>query len=452
MDVTTETVAPREIEVTIRPDPAQVEDALHKAARKVSRRTPIPGFRPGKAPYALVERTVGRELLTEEAAEVLAPDLYRETVEKAGYQPYGRPTLRVAHLEPLELKIRVALQPTVELGDYCSLRVEPEPPVEVADEQVDQLLQELREEHGSWEPVTRPAQMGDQVTLDIRGTSGDEPVFDETGTTLVLSEQLTPPGFAEAVVGMQPGETKQVELAYPEDYANEDLAGKTVAFTLTLHEVKERKLPEPDDEFARSVGDYASLAELKDHLRAGLKAELEHDAQDRLETRALDQLVEQSKVEYPNAALEQAIDRLVERQESRLRTYGFTLETYLQVSHKSMEQLRDEVRPQAERELRRSLVLRELGRAEGVRVEPEEIAREIARLSLPYGERSEEVRQALLQPEALSSISSDIFVRKAMERLVAIATGQAECAPSGAAAEQAAAAAEPPPAEPPSAG
>jgi trigger factor len=373
-------------------------------------------------------------------------------VEKAGYQPYGRPTLRVAHLEPLELKIRVALQPTVELGDYCSLRVEPEPPVEVADEQVDQLLQELREEHGSWEPVTRPAQMGDQVTLDIRGTSGDEPVFDETGTTLVLSEQLTPPGFAEAVVGMQPGETKQVELAYPEDYANEDLAGKTVAFTLTLHEVKERKLPEPDDEFARSVGDYASLAELKDHLRTGLKAELEHDAQDRLETRAVDQLVEQSKVEYPNAALEQAIDRLVERQESRLRTYGFTLETYLQVSHKSMEQLRDEVRPQAERELRRSLVLRELGRAEGVRVEPEEIAREIARLSLPYGERSEEVRQALLQPEALSSISSDIFVRKAMERLVAIATGQAECAPSGAAAEQAAAAAEPPPAEPPSAG
>jgi len=471
LDVTTETVAPREIEVTIRPDPDQVEDALHKAARKVAQRVRIPGFRPGKAPYALVERTVGKDLLTEEAAEILAPDLYRQAVEGAGYHPYDRPTLRVAHHEPLELKIRVPLEPVVELGDYCSLRVEPEPPVEVSEQQVDHLLQELREQHGSWEPVARPAQMGDQVTLDIQGVADGEPVFDETGTTLVLDETLSPPGFAQAVAGMQPGETKQVELTYPQEQPNEELAGKTVAFTLTLHEVKERKLPELDDEFARSVGDYASLQELKDRLRDGLKAEMEAEARDRLATRVLDQLVQQSKVEYPNLALERRIDRMVERQESRLRQQGFTLETYLQVTHKSMDQLRDELRPQAEENLRRWLVLEQAGKAEKVQVQPEELGSEIERVALAYGEQANAVREALMQPEPASGIVNDIFVRKTLDRLVAIATGKAECAAAAAqgeeaapaaaaqgeeaapaaAGEETAPAAEQPPAEPPSA-
>ncbi len=451
MEVTTETIAPREIEITIRPDAEQVEDAMRQAARKVAQQVRIPGFRPGKAPYALVERTVGKELLTDEAAEILAPDLYRQAIEQAGYQPYDRPTLRVTQQEPLELKIRVPLEPLVELGDYCSLRVEPEPPVVVSDEQVERLLQEIREEHGSWEPVDRPAQLGDQVTLDIKGTSGEEPIFDETGTTLTLEETLSPPGFAQAVAGMRPGETKQVDLTYPQDAANKDLAGKTVAFTLTLRELKERKLPDLNDEFARSVGDYASLEELKNRLREALKAEMESEANDRLATRALDQLVQQSKIEYPNLALEREIDRLIERQQSRLRQQGFSLETYLRVTHKSMAQLRDELRPQAEENLRRLLVLEQVSKAEKVTVEPEELGTEINRIASAYGESAPRMREALQGLAPSLEIMRDIMLRKAIERLVAIATGKAECA-APAAAEGAAPAPEEPPAEAPSAG
>jgi len=452
LEVTTETIAPCEVEFTVRPDPEQVEDALRKAARKVARRVRIPGFRPGKAPYALVERTVGKELLTEEAAEILAPDIYRQAVEQAGYKPYTRPTLRIAQQEPLELRIRVPLEPVIDLGDYCSLRVEPEPPVEVKEEQVEQLLQELREQHGSWEPVTRPAQIGDQVTLDIHGTSDSETVFDETGTVLELSEHLSPPGFAEAVVGMQPGETKQVTLTYPEDYAQKQLAGKTVTFTLTLHEAKERRLPELDDEFARSVGDYASLEELKARLRDGLKAEMEREAEDRMAMRALDQLVQQSKIEYPNQAVEDEIDRLLERQESRLRQQGFTLESYLRLVHKSLAQYRDELRAQAEENLRRRLVLARIAEAERIGVEPQELAEAIDRVAAGYGEQADVVRQALSRPEPSRSLANEIYARKAMERLVAIATGKAECTATGAAEEQTPPSAEQPPAEPPSAG
>ncbi len=428
MDVTTEIVAPREVEFTIRPEAKRVEDAMRQAARKVSQRVRIAGFRPGKAPYVLVERTVGKDVLTEEAAEIMAPDLLKQAIEGGDYQPYDRPTLRIAQTEPLELKIRVPLEPKVELGDYCAMRMEPEPPAEVSEEQVDKLLQELREQNGTWVPVEREAQMGDQVTLDIKGSAGEEPVFDETGTALVLGETLSPPGFGAAIVGMQPGETREFSLSYPQDHPQEDLAGKEIAFAVTLREAKERKLPALDDEFARSVGEYASIEELRSRLREGLKAQMEAEARDREAMRALDQLVQQSKIEYPGLAVERQIDQLIQRQESRLRQQGFTLEGYLRLTHKSPAQLRDELRPEAEERLRRSLALSEVGKVEKIEVKPEELGVEVDRVASAYGERADQVRQALLRPEPVSSLIGDIFSRKAMARLVDITTGKATCA------------------------
>ncbi|HOQ99980.1 MAG TPA: trigger factor [Anaerolineae bacterium] len=451
MDVTTETVAPREVEFTIHPEAEQVADAMRRAARKLSQRVRISGFRPGKAPYALVERTVGKEVLTEEAAEILAPEIYKKVIEEGGYQPYDRPTLRVAEQEPLELKIRVPLEPAVTLGDYCAMRIEPEPPVEVAEEQVDKLLQELREQNGTWVPAERPAQLGDQVTVDIEGSAGGEPVFDETGTTIVLSEALAPKGFGEALVGMSSGEAHEFSLTYPEDHPQEGLAGKTVAFAVTMHEVKERKLPALDDDFARSMGDYESLDALRERLRDGLRAEMEADARDRLATHALDELVEQSTIEYPSLALEREIDHLVQRQESRLRQQGFTLDGFLRVTHKTLPQLREELRPQAEKNLRRSLVLGELGKAEKLEVSAEEVGAEVERVASAYGEQAGAVRAALTQAGPLSSLMGDVFSRKAIQRLVDIATGQVPCAAQAPAAE-ASPEAQPgaePPAEPP---
>ncbi len=452
MDVTTETVAPREIEFTIHPEAEQVDDAKRKAARNLSKRVRIPGFRPGKAPYALVERTVGREYLTEEAAELLAPDLYKQLIDEGGYEPYDRPTLTIAQQEPLELKIRVPLQPIATLPDYCALEVEPEPPVEVTPEQEENLLNEVRQQHGTWEPVERPAQMGDQITLDIRGTSDDEEVFDEEGTELTLSEALAPEGFAREITGIEIGQTRQFTLTYPEDYAQKQLAGKTIEFTVTLRELKERRLPELDDEFAKSVGDFDTLDELKERLRQGLKAQLEAEAEDRLATRVLDQVVERTEFEYPNVALEQEIDRLLSQRESRLRQQGFTLENYLRIIHKSLPQLRDELRPEAEESLRRMIVLREVGQREKVEVTPEDMMAEVNRVAQAYGEQAPAMVQALMQEGVLASMRNDLYARQALKRLVAVVMGEAEgaCAPPEAAeGESPATAEETPPEEAP---
>ncbi len=454
MDITTETVAPREVEFTFRPDTTEVEEARHKAARQLARRVRIPGFRPGKAPYVLVERTVGKEALTEEAAEILAPEAYEKAIEDGHYVPYDRPVLRVAQQEPLEMKVRVALAPVVELGDYCAMKVEPEPVPQVTPEQEEQALNQLREAHGTWVPVERAAQMGDQATMDILGVSDSETIYDDHGAQIVLTDALTPAGFAEAVVGMTPGEKREFDLTYPETTAQEQLAGKTVKFTVTLSELKERKLPELDDEFAKSVGDYESLDALKARLHETLQAQLDAEARDKLAMRVLDDVVAQSKVEYPNAAVEHEIDDLIAQRESRLRQQGFTLEAFLRATHKSLIQLRDELRPEAEESLRRTLVLREIAKKEKIQVSPEELTGEVNRVAQGFGEQADAARAALMQQAPLQNLLSDLYLRKALTQLVDIVTGkvQGACAEgeAPAVAEQAPAA-EAPAAETPAA-
>ena len=426
MEYTTETVAPREVEFTIHPEAQKVDEARRQAARRLSQRVRIPGFRPGKAPYALVERTVGKEFLTEEAVEILAPDLLKRVMEETGYEPFDRPTLRITQQEPLELKVRVPLQPTVELPDYHTMRIEPEPEVQVTPEQVQELLDDLRQQHGTWVPVERPAQMGDRVTADIKGTSEGETLFDQKEAEFDLTETLVPAGLAEGVTGMSVGETRQVAVTYPDDFAEERLAGKSADVTVTLRGVKERRLPELDDEFARTVGDFASLEELRSRLRQGLKAEKQAEAEARLAWRVLDAVVQQSRVEYPNQAVEQEIDRMVRQRESRLRQQGFSLEAYLRLVHKSLAQLRDELRPEAEETLRRQLVLSEVARAENIEISAAEAGSEAARIAESYGERADEMRRLLMREDVLGAVVADLRERKALARLVDIVSGRAE--------------------------
>ena len=431
MDVSTQTVAPCEIEFTIHPEAQQLEEARRKAARQLSRRVRIPGFRPGKAPLMLVERTVGKEYFAEETAEVLGPELYKQLIEEGGYKPYDRPSLRISQQEPLEIKITVPLQPTAQLGDYCALRIEPEPEPVVTAEQEEQMLNELREQHGTWEPVTRAAQMADQVTVDLVGTTDGEQVVDQKDYSLVLSERLAPEGMAQALVGMEAGQERSFELTYPQNYGQPQLAGKHVAFKARLKDVKERRLPTLDDEFARSLGDFENLEAIRQRLRDGLKKRLDGEAKDRLQTRALDEVVKISTLEYPNAAVEEEINRLLRQRDERLRRQGFTLETFLRVTHRSIAQMRDELRSEAEENLKRSLVLREVARAEKIEVSDEEVAGEVERVAAAYGEQADQVRRLFAEDMGRLSVASDLFSRRTLERLVDIVTGRAEgaCAP-----------------------
>jgi len=233
LKVTTETTATRQVMLTIEPDPGTIQGGLRRAARNVSRLHPVAGFRPGKAPYAMVEQIYGREMLLNEALREIAPQIYSEAIEESGVEPFEQGQLEVESQDPVILKVDLPLVPKVELGDYESLHIAPEPEIAITQEQIDQELQRVQKRHAEYEPVERPIESGDQVVASIKGTSDGELVVDQESATLDVTDDMMPPGFSEALVGMQKDESREFALTYPDGFDNEDLAGRQVDFSVS---------------------------------------------------------------------------------------------------------------------------------------------------------------------------------------------------------------------------
>jgi len=431
LKINTEEIADREVALTLEPEPERVEKAVRHVARKVAKRIKIPGFRPGKAPFRIVEMTVGREYLLDEAAREMASELYKEALGETGLEPYAQTDLQILSLDPMSLKVTVALFPEVDLGDYQAIRVEPDDEVVVTDEQVDESLQEVQERLSEWDPVERAVQMGDQIVVDIIGNKDDDVVFDEEEQELILTEDVSPPGFSEQLLGLEPEESKEFSCTYPDDFPDEDLQGQEIAFKVILHVVREKQVPVLDDELAKSAGDYETLEDLKQTLKDGIQQRLEKEARDRLTEKVVQALVEQASVTYPAAALKDEVDDMIASYKKRLESQGFTLEGYLRMTGKTSEELRAEFEPGAKERLVRALVLVELAKAEGIEVVSDDLEEEVDRIAATYGDKASVVKRALTQQSALASVRSDLYSRKAIDRLIAIATGQVEEAESG---------------------
>jgi len=424
LKVTTETVATREVLLTIEPDAQDVQNALKKAARQISRSRPLRGYRPGKAPYGLVERTFGHETILNEALKDLAPGAYREAIKEAGIEPYERGELEVQSTDPVVLKVTVPLVPLVTLGDYQTLRIEPEPEVSVSDEQIDEQVQQVRRRLAQYETVDRPVQLGDQVVASVTGIADGKKVVDNQNATLNVQDLLPPPGFAEALVGMSKGETREFSLTYPKDFHEESLAGKNVSFSVMVKAVRQVDLPEIDDDLAKEAGDYETLAEMREDLGVQLKRQLERQSQEREAHAAIEALVAQATVNYPSAAVERQVDIAFDRQRVRLQQVGYDFQRYLQMTGKTEAQLRDELRPEAERTLIRSLVLAEFARAEGLSIDESELAGGMANVAATYGDRAAEVMDRLRDQRAVFSIHNQMLTRKAMTHLRDLLTGR----------------------------
>jgi len=424
LKTTSETVGTREVLLTVEPDPESVDKALRKAARLFSQRRPLPGFRPGKAPYAMVERTFGRETLLEQAVSDMAPDVYRQAIAEAKIEPFEQGQLEVGSQDPLVLKFKVPLGPVVTLGDYHTLHVDPEPEVTVSETQIDEEISAIRRRHATYEAVERPVQLGDQVVATIIGTHEGQQVVDQQDATLSVVDEMRPAGFAEALTGMKANETREFSLTYPDDYDDKNLAGKNVTFSATIKTVRQANLPEINDDLAKMAGDYATVAEMREGLAAIIKQRLENEARAREANAAIEALVGISQVEYPAIALEREITATLENQKARLRQIGFTYENYLRMVGKTEAELREEIRPDAERRLVRQLALSEFARAEKLEVKREEIAAEAARIANRYGERANEVLQRLNSDRALLSIHADLLTQAAVRHLTAMLTGR----------------------------
>jgi len=424
MKVSTETLENRQARLTIEVAPEETESSLDKAYRRLSKKMVVPGFRKGKAPRSIMELHLGKDVLLEEALEDLIPETYQKALEEQGLEAIGQPEIEIVERQPVKYKATVSLKPIIDLGDYRYVRLEPEK-AEVTQEEVDKVIEQLRQQQAPWEPVEGPVSFDDLVTMDVKGTVSDEVTVDQSSIQYQVVQDSRRPvaGFAEKLEGMVKGETREFSLPFPEDYPDKKMVGKEGSFKVTVSEVKRKALPDLNDEFAKSLGeDFDSLDSLRQRVTQQLQKIAEDTARRRFEEKALDIVVRFAKVQYPPVMLEHELEHLLEEQARQLGQRG--LEDYLKNINKTKEQLKEELKPTAAARLTRSLVLGKMAEEEKIEVSHEEIDAEIEKLAQMAGERADDLRRGLATAEAHHSIEQRLLAKKTLERLAQIAAGQ----------------------------
>ncbi|HEX9373814.1 MAG TPA: trigger factor [Roseiflexaceae bacterium] len=433
MKVTTEKLPKSLLAVDIELDNDQVEKGLDRAARRLSQKYNIPGFRKGKAPRFIVENYFGRSALVDEAYEDLVNKAFRQALDQEQITPIGKVNLETANFDeaPFYFRVTVPVDPTTTLPDYRAIRV-PYEPREITDEMLAEAFDSQRERHVVLrEPEEpRPAQPGDQLTVQIESFLDGEPLeeraegADIPESTVVLEPGRLIAGLYEGLVGIEPGETREVTAHMPADHANEKVRDKDVVFKVTLKRLQERLLPEWDElpvleEFEGTL----------DELRAKTREELAETIRtaDERETinSYIQQLVEQTEYDIPDALIEQEADELLHQRGHDLERYGITLDQMLQYRGQTHDEAVDELKPEAEERLKSTLALREIVRAEGLVADESEVDAEVERLVDGYEEEQRDTARLLLSSQLRPTVASAVVDKKLRDRLFQIATGVA---------------------------
>lgn len=444
--VTAERIPDSQVRLSIEVEPERIEKSVDRAYRKYAGQVNIPGFRRGKAPRHIVERFVGKETLMQEGLEQLLGEVYREAIQQADIHPVDQPELdlepKLGDLKPgesLVVKATVPVRPTVELGDYHSIRV-PRVAVDVTPEEVNAIVEQIREQQAEWVPVERPVQEGDQVVIDVHGevgtyarlySSSGEPLLQSTGGKTIVHEEESPflveketlrypPGVVDQVIGMTAGQEKQFELSLPSDYPDPELANLLALFRVKVRDVKEKRVPAVDDELAKAVG-YDNLEELREDLRKRALASAESRANESYERSIISELIAISKIEVPPAIVNREIDHQMDHAKESLRLQRIELDEYLRLTRRSEADLREGFREQAAHNVKSALVLEEVAEKEGIAVSPEEIDQDITAMSQILGDRAESLREAMSAPTQREAIAYRIRHRKVMDLLKEIA-------------------------------
>ncbi len=425
MKVTSEAIENRQALLTIEMEPAEVEESLDKAYYRLVKKANIPGFRKGKAPREVLERYMGREGLLEDALNELLPEAYTKAVKEQEIEAFAQPQVEIAQTDPVIFKATVPLSPEIELGDYHDVQLAPEI-VEITEGDVSAVIDQLRHRQATWEPVERSVEFTDLVVLDVESTIEDSPFINQKAVQYqVVRDQLSPaPGFAEQLSGMGKDEEKEFTLQFPADYPRDELAGKEASFRVKITEIKQEKLPELDEEFAKGVNpDCKTLDSLREQVSADLKVSAEEKSRMDFEERVIEAVAELAKLEFPPVLVEMQIDRLIDEQARRLQMSGRGLEEYLGIINKTEEELRGELRPLATRRVSHSLVLGKVADEEKIEVGDSEIDAEIENMTKDANDRKEELRTLLSSPQSKESVKQLLITQKTIQRLVEIAQG-----------------------------
>ncbi len=405
-------------------DENAVSQAMQEAVKTIATKINVPGFRKGKAPYARILQYLGKDSVRREAADKIIEEIYPQVIEQADLQPYGSGVLESVKLSPLTFTIRVPLAPEVILGDYHDLRQDWED-IEVSDQEIAGILEEVRNEHVTLEKRERPAQYGDQVAINIRGTVDEQVIVDEDDIQLILTPE-TPfiaPGFVEELIGLSADDEKSFAVVFPEDFPEEKLRGSEVQFNVKVTAVYERLLPPLDDALASTVGPFETLADLQTDIRGRLLAmKTKYTITDYYD-RLIAALIARSEVRYPPKLLENVLDGMIENADKMTnRDQRMSLKDALQLQGMTMDQFRQQLAPKAEAEIKRTLVMEKFAQAEGLTVTDDEVAQAYRResASSDYADTT----SPDLDSEEAQELRSAILRQKTLERLRAIATGE----------------------------
>jgi trigger factor len=442
LKIDTEILESHQAKLNVVVDSEKFENAKRRAAKQLSKKYKIAGFRPGKAPYAVVVKHLGDGAIAEQAIEHLIDEIYPQAIKDAEIDPYGPGSLEeMPELDPPTFQFLVPLAPEVSLSDYKELRVEFETK-EVQEEDIQKVLDNIRESQATIEPVERAIEEGDMVYVVLNGERKGEddpekkPLLEERRYPLIIekedSDQSTEypfEGFSRKLIGLNAGDENTLEHKFSDDYEFEDLQGVTAVYNVKIEEVKGRSLPEITDEFAQSLGEYENAEALLEEIKNSLTEQFESDQTTAYDDKVMEQLVEGAEIKYPPQMLENEINDFIHDLEHQLASQGLDIDLYLKSRSITMEELREEVSENAESRMKRGLILMEIANAEEIKVSPEEIDSRVRNtLDEVTKYYSEQEAKRLGSGENLQNlinrIASDEIINRTLQRIRDIAMGK----------------------------
>ena len=405
------------IEVSADEFDAAIEQAYQKDKKKIS----LPGFRKGKAPRKMIEKMYGTGVFYEDAANIVIPKAYSEAAKECGEEIVSQPEISVTQIgagQPFIFTAEVALKPAVTLGDYKGVEVE-KTPVEVSEEEVDKEVDKERENNSRTIDVDdRAVEKGDMIKLNFEGFVDGTPF--EGGKaedySLTIGSGSFIPGFEDQLIGAKIGEEVEVNVTFPEEYHAAELKGKPAVFKCTVNEIKVKELPEADDEFAKDVSEFDTLAEYKDDIRAKLLEKKTADAKREKQNKTVAKAVENATMEIPEAMITEQVRRMADDFARRLQSQGLSMDQYMQFTGLTMDALAQQMRPEALKRIQNSLVLEAIAKAENIEVSDEKVNEEIEKMAAAYKMEADKLKELIGDAEK-EQMKSDLAIQAAVDMI-----------------------------------
>lgn len=403
------------VELQFSIDAETFKAAVNNAFKREGKKYAIPGFRKGKAPRHMIEKMYGSDIFHYDAVNDLFPEAYEAAVKEAKIDVVGRPDPEVVSMSEADgvvLKVKVAVKPEVELGEYAGLTVTKEAK-NVNEADVDAEVKRMQDRNGRLLTREGAAENGDTVDIDFEGFV-DGKAFEGGKAehySLVLGSGSFIPGFEDQVVGHSAGEEFDVNVKFPEEYGAAELAGKDATFKIKLHEVKYKELPALDDDFAKDVSEYDTLDELKDSIRDNIKTNLDKQAEQKVENDLMDQVIANMKADIPDAMVDSRIDELVQDFEYRISQQGLKLADYLKYMGMNIEQFRAQFKEQADKQVKMRLAMEAIVAKEGITASDEEFEEEVKRIADAYKMEADKVKSIV----DAAAVKADLAINKAID-------------------------------------